>query len=487
MVSDGMGPTSLSLARSFKQYRDKLDYDFHLALDHCLIGSSRTRSSDSLITDSAAGATAFSCGLKSYNGAIGVDSDKVPCGTILEALKLQGYATGLVVTTSITDATPAAFSAHVDYRFQEDLIAQHQVGEYALGRQVDLILGGGRCHFYPQAHGGCRADDRHLIAESQENGWQYVANRNDFDSLQGGKNVSLPLLGLLAERDIPYDLDRDPTKFPSLAEQVEVALTALSSATKNSDQGFFLLIEGSRIDHAGHHNDAAAQANEVLAYDEAFKVVQRFIDSTSTETAAISTSDHETGGLAAARQVTQEYPDYLWLPQVLLNTSHSGEYMAAKVFEHKRKHGDQKLKHFIAHEIFEKCMGITNYSSAELEGALENSNLYGAILYTLNNMVSFRSQTGWSTHGHSAVDVNIYAYTNSDRIQNMLDNRKAYHGLLGNHENIEIGRFMERLANVDLAQVTKLIKSVKHDPGLTNTQEISEKVRGWRPSWHAWD
>lgn len=470
MVSDGMGPASLSLARSFKQYRDDLPYDFSLHLDKCFIGSSRTRSSDSLVTDSAAGATAFSCGLKSYNGAIGVDPDHKPCGTILEALKLSGYMTGLVVTTRITDATPAAFSAHVDYRFQEDMIAEHQVGEYVLGRQVDLILGGGRCHFHPRAQGGCRADDRDLIAESVAKGWLYVGDKAAFNDLQNGTNVKLPLLGLLAENDYPFSIDHDSAVHPTLAEQVKVALTALQAATKDSPHGFFLLIEGSRIDHAGHYNDPAAQVREVLAYDEAFAVVQQFIDDSDTPTVAISTSDHETGGLATARQVTPGYPDYLWLPQVLLNSTHSGEYLALQIVNHRREHGAEKLAPFIEHEIFVKSMGLGQYSLAELEQVCEYSHLFAQTLVLLNDMISVRSQTGWSTHGHSAVDVNIYGYTNSHEIQNYLYDRRPYHGLFGNHENIEIGRFMERLANVDLDKVTDMIKNVPHAP--SNAQDM---------------
>lgn len=333
MVTDGMGPASLSLARSFKQFRDELSMEDVLQLDQHLVGSSRTRSNSSLITDSAAGATAFSCGLKSYNGAIGVSSDSEPCGTILEALKLQGYMTGLVVTTRITDATPAAFSSHVDQRFQEDQIAEQQLGDYPLGRMVDLIIGGGRCHFLPRSHeGGCRSDDRNLIEEVQhKKEWNYVGNREQFDQLKHGHNVQFPLLGLLAENDIPYEIDRDPKVYPSLAEQVKVALTSLSKATKDSDRGFFLLIEGSRIDHAGHHNDPAAQVREVLAYDDAFKEVLKFIDETDTDTVAISTSDHETGGLVTSRQNTPSYPDYIWYPEVLLNSTHSGEYLSVRL------------------------------------------------------------------------------------------------------------------------------------------------------------
>lgn len=463
MVTDGMGPASLSLTRSFRQYRDKLPIDDTLLLDKYLIGSSRTRSSSSLVTDSAAGATAFSCGLKSYNGAIGVDPSKNPCGTILEALKLEGYLTGLVVTTLITDATPAAFSTHVDYRFQEDLIAEQQLGEYPLGRTLDLMIGGGRCHFLPTSEeDGCRTDSRNLIEEVQKNGsWNYVGNRKEFDQLDGGNNVSLPLLALLAPRDIPFDIDRDSKEHPSLAEQVKTALTALSKATENSDKGFFLMIEGSLIDHAGHMNDPAAQVREVLAYDEAFAEVIKFIDNSDTETIAISTSDHETGGLVTARQVSPTYPDYLWYPGVLLNCTHSGEYLANKITNFKDAHS---FESFLIKEVLEGDMGIYDYTNEEVSLIKQSANNPANLLYVLNNMISLRSQTGWTTHGHSAVDVNIYAHTNSERIRRQLLQSQPYSGLLGNHENIEIGAFMQKITNVDLKKVTELIKNTKHSP-----------------------
>lgn len=468
MVTDGMGPASLSLARSFKQHRDGLAIDDILVLDKHIIGNSRTRSSSSLVTDSAAGATAFSCGIKSYNGAIGVDPQSNPCGTILEAMKLQGYLTGLVVTTRITDATPAAFSSHVDYRWQEDLIAEHQLGEYPLGRTVDLILGGGRCHFLPKSvPGGCRADQRNLVEEAIHKNWSYVGDRQQFDALQGGKNVSLPLLGLLASTDIPYDIDRDSKEYPSLAEQAKTALTALSKASENSDKGFFILIEGSRIDHAGHHNDPAAQVREVLAYDDAFKAVLDFADSTDVETVVISTSDHETGGLVTSRQISPSYPDYLWYPNVLLNSTHSGEYLTKKILLKKKSEGvsAEALASFIEKQIVAGDMGITDYTDKELSEIQEAAAASAEkLLYYLNNMISIRSQTGWTTHGHSAVDVNIYAYSNSKRINDLLYQRNPYTGLLGNHENIEIGTFMESLTGASLHKVTEMLKDTKHHP-----------------------
>ena len=305
MVSDGMGPTSLALTRPTWQQLYEMPYNEDLTLDKHLIGQSRTRSNSSLVTDSAAGATAFSCAQKSYNGAISVLPDGTPCGTVLEAAKLAGYKTGLVVTTRLTDATPAVFASHVHNRSEEDRIAQQLLGDQPLGQMVDLFLGAGRCHFTPQAaEGSCRSDDVDLVEKAKQNGYHYISDRKGFDGLNAGKNVQLPLLGLFADLDIPYEIDRrnENDTYPSLAEMARTAMTALSDATKDSDKGFFLMVEGSKIDHAGHANDPSTQVHEVLSYDAAMASVVRFLEEDDTEGVMISTSDHETGGLADARR-----------------------------------------------------------------------------------------------------------------------------------------------------------------------------------------
>ncbi|CCF45597.1 alkaline phosphatase [Colletotrichum higginsianum] len=304
MVSDGMGPASLSLTRSFRQHVEGLPEGDVLTLDRHFWGSSRTRSSNSLVTDSAAGATAFSCGKKSYNGAISVLPDYEPCGTVLEAAKRAGFMTGLVVTTDITDATPACFASHVITRAMNDDIALQEVGDGPLGRVVDIMLGGGRCHFLPNGtEGSCRLDDTDVVARAQEKfGWTYAGDRKAFDALEGGEKVNFPTFGLFAPGDIPFEIDRRNMSdvYPSLSEMAATALRALEKATENSDQGFFLMIEGSRIDHAGHINDPAAQVREVLEYDKAFKLVSDFVKDSKTESLLVATSDHETGGLATA-------------------------------------------------------------------------------------------------------------------------------------------------------------------------------------------
>lgn len=304
MVSDGMGPASLSLTRTFRQYVNKLPIDDTLTLDRHFWGTSRTRSTNSWVTDSAAGATAFSCGKKSYNGAISMLPGHKPCGTVLEAAKRRGFHTGLVVTTDITDATPACFAAHVDYRLQMDEIALHEIGEGPLGRVVDLMLGGGRCHFLPNStSGSCRADNVDVVRlATEKHGFTYKSSRQEFDELRHGQNATLPLLGLFAPNDIPFEIDRKHMAdvYPSLSEMAEAALTALEAATRDSDEGFFLMIEGSRIDHAGHFNDPAAQVREVLEYDKTFKIVLDFLEKSDTEGILVATSDHETGGLSTA-------------------------------------------------------------------------------------------------------------------------------------------------------------------------------------------
>ncbi|KAJ9616454.1 vacuolar alkaline phosphatase [Cladophialophora chaetospira] len=455
MVSDGMGPTSLSMTRSWRQYASGLPIDDVLILDKHHIGNSRTRSSSSLVTDSAAGATAFSCGFKSYNGAISVLPDHTPCGTVLEAAKKAGYMTGLVVTTRITDATPACFAAHANRREYEDLIAEQMVGEYPLGRVVDLLIGGGRCHFLPNTtEESCRVDSKDIVALAKDKyGFTYVDNRKDFDDLDPN-GVKLPLLALIARTDVPYEIDRVHVAdvYPSQAEMAHFALKALSAATQDSDKGFFLMVEGSRIDHAGHANDPGAQVREVMAHDKAFGEVLDFLDADDTEGVLVSTSDHETGGLAAARQLHEAYPIYRWFPEVLDNATHSTEYLNHEWAEYLSSasspvsRNDQASK---LRELIISGLGITDTTDEEIDAIIDAKPTWPPF-YILSDMISRRSQIGWSTHGHSAVDVNIYASHPSHAP-----------GLVGNHENIEVGKFIAEYLDVDLEPVTKELRSKK--------------------------
>lgn len=447
MVSDGMGPTSLALTRGWRQHVDQLPWDDTLTIDQHLIGQSRTRSSSSLVTDSAAGATAFSCGQKSYNGAISVLPGFEPCGSVMEAAKRMGYTTGLVVTTRLTDATPAVFASHVRRREMEDEIALQLVGETnPLGRVVDLMFGGGRCHFLPSStEHSCRADDTDVVKLAEKEGWNYIDSREQFDNL--GSSVELPMMGLFAGGDIPYEIDRryEEETYPSLKEMAKTALHALSAATHDSEQGFFIMIEGSRIDHAGHANDPAAQVHEVLAYDHTLAAVLDFIDDSDVPTLMVSTSDHETGGLATSRQLHETYPEYLWYPGVLANASHSSAWAAGQYHSHLDTLGAADPSDLAAQSKSEtkaylttlarSGLGIHDSSASELDALLANPD---TAAYIFADMISRRAQLGWSTHGHSGADVNIFA-----------SDAAWAEDLAGNHENTEVGDFLAKYLGVE--------------------------------------
>ncbi|KAJ2899134.1 putative repressible alkaline phosphatase precursor protein [Zalerion maritima] len=483
MVSDGMGPASLSLTRSFRQYTEDLPIDDILQLDAYFHGTSRTRSSNSLVTDSAAGATAFSCGKKSYNGAIAVEPDYEPCGTVLEAAKRAGYKTGLVVTTDITDATPACFASHVFFRWMEDDIAGQEAGlSHPLGeRVVDLMLGGGRCHFLPNGtSGSCRGDSEDISGRAvDELGWTFLDNREGFDGLGMGENVELPLMGFFADYDIPFEIDRRNMNniYPSLSEMAVTALRALEKATEDSDQGFFLMIEGSRIDHAGHINDPAAQVHEVLEYDKAFKAVIDFLDESDIEGVVVSTSDHETGGLSTALQKPGEGPVYNWHPSVLAAANHSAEHLSRMLRHHIAELGEKiqdpeevlKLMEWVNTNLVIPGLGITNARTNELEALVDTPE---AATEFFAGMISERARIGWATHGHSAVDVNIYS-----------SGGPTVEDLHRNVENTDIGDFLAAYLNVDVDAITKELRENWDKGGMETMSSFSDMMQEVPDHW----
>jgi alkaline phosphatase len=400
LISDGFGPASETLARHYYTAIHNLSYHHTLPLDLILKGTSRTRSHSSLITDSAAGATAFSCKLKTYNGAIAVDHTKSPCATVLEAAKIRGYSTGLVATSRITHATPASFAAHVIDRNMENLIAQHQLGEYPLGRSVDLMFGGGYCHFLPNTTANsCRQDKLDLLDSARKNGWTFEYGKEYFDTLIPHA-AKLPIINLFAHDHMSYELDRDDTTQPSLSQMAEKAIQILS---KKSSKGFFLMIEGSRIDMAAHANDPAAHVHDIMEYQNVINTVKNFVDSRD-DTVMISVADHETGGISVGYQVNEAYPEYIWFPEVLSKVKNSTEVISRYIIENKLSL-DQD---FIRDIVLKDWLGIEDPADSEVFSYLNKTQQ--EYEYSLGKVVSHRAQIGFSTHGHSGVDVNLVSF-----------------------------------------------------------------------------
>ncbi|KAK7208492.1 alkaline phosphatase [Myxozyma melibiosi] len=441
-LPDGYGPASEVLARDFANYKNN-DTE-KLPVDNMAIGYVRTFATDTLVTDSAAAATAYACGQKTYNGAIGVDDDYLPLGNIVEAAKLDGFMTGLVVTSRITHASPAGFSTHTYYRDLEADIADQLVGlAHPLGRVVDVMMGGGRCFFLPQSdEDSCREDDVDLwsLAQTDYN-WTMAVEREKFDQLQNGlvEDPPLPFAFIPNLDHMMYEVDRESTLEPALHEMAIATLNMLDKQTQNSSKGFFLFVEASRIDHAGHAHDPVGHLHDILEYNRAMDAIAQWIDDGHSDTALLSGADHECGGL------TLGVPDYAWYPEVLDTASGTAEYYVNifDAFNETLSNSTTADKYtFLLDHVFTPY-GITNVTTDELAAFFTADD---AAIY-LGELLSARAGINWSTTGHTAVDITLFGHgLNTD-------------SLVGSWENGEVGNFMAGQLGLSLANVTKLLRA----------------------------
>jgi alkaline phosphatase len=240
---------------------------------------------DAYVTDSAAAASALSIGAKVANGSVSVTPDGKPGRTAMQAAKAAGKRIGLVTTATIYDATPAAFSINAKSRRD----SQALVDQY-LALEPDVLLGGGADYFLPAGSpGGKRKDGKDIVAAFRAKGHQVARNSAELKAATGVK-----LLGLFADEDMDFELDRDPAREPSTAEMAAAALKALSQGSPN---GFVLLVENENTDTASHYNDAASLMHALWALDDAVKVALEF-QRRNPGTLVIVTGDHETGGFS---------------------------------------------------------------------------------------------------------------------------------------------------------------------------------------------
>ena len=294
-IGDGMGPGILTIGLIF--YRMELGSDLNMVTlaNSGVTGYANTYSADKLVTDSAASGTAIACGSKTDNGKVGVLPDETPVENIFDIALRQGKSVGVVSTTSVTHATPACFTAHHKYRSYEWDIAQ-QVAE----SDAAVILGGGSKYFLPPERGGGRRDgDLTVVAE--ERGFEVVYDRDAMLASDADR-----LLGLFAPENTPMERERDADSVPSLAEMTAKAIEILS----RNENGFILVVEGGRIDHAAHDNDIDDTLLDLLAFDEAVGYAMGYY-AENPEVALIVTADHDTGGpaITAGEGAYEGYPD----------------------------------------------------------------------------------------------------------------------------------------------------------------------------------
>lgn len=238
-----------------------------------LAGSATTKSASSSVTDSAAAGTALSTGYKSVNGYVGIDKNRAPKANLVEAAESVGKATGIISTYHWSHATPATFTAHAIDRGDDYNIYQQIENK---GLEVVLGVGYGMVSQYGAT-----------IQNAKNNGYTVIETKEDFLNVKPGDKI----WGNVADKTYPYDVELEEGQ-PTLAEMTAGAIKALSG----DPDGFFLMVEGGKVDTGGHRDDARISTSEYLAFDAAFKVALDFAKG-RTDTVVICTPDHDTGGI----------------------------------------------------------------------------------------------------------------------------------------------------------------------------------------------
>jgi alkaline phosphatase len=404
LIGDGMGVGQVQLTRNAT-----VGPSGRLSMEQVpVVGLMLTHAADFPVTDSAAAGSAMATGHKTNNGMIAVKPDGTPVKTLAEAAMAVGKSAGLVSTNTLYDATPAAFAAHFATRAGSEEIAT-QIFE----AQLHVLLGGGRDRFLPPAvPGGRRTDGRNLVDEALELGYTYVTTRDELASATGSR-----LLGLFNNSHINYVLDRPHVNSnePTLAEMTAKALEFLAT----NDRGFFLMVEGARIDHAAHAADLPGVVAEMVEFDAAVAVALEFARRHG-DTLVIITGDHETFGFSVTGTL-----DY----DLVRRVNASPPYIVGKI----AKAEGGKFDVESLQSAFATYTGITDLTEEEVAYLQEVAHLPAHLAGgRVGDIIARRAGGGviygpirdsCPTQGHTANPVPIYAFgPGAERFGGLLDN-----------------------------------------------------------------
>ncbi len=381
LIGDGMG-VSYTSAYRYLMNSSSSEFVNKTELDKYLVGQQMTYPEDpeQNITDSASAATAMSAGIKTYNSAIAVDNDGTEVQTVLEVAKTRGKATGLVATSEITHATPAAFGSHDESRKNMNAIADDYYNELINGEhKIDVLLGGGQDNFIRK--------DRNLTEEFKKDGYSYVSTKEELS-----KDKSQQVLGLFAKRGLPKMIDRT-SDIPSLEDMTNSAINRLNKNKK----GFFLMVEGSQVDWAGHDNDIVSAMSEMQDFEKAFKAAIDFAKK-DKHTLVIATADHSTGGYSIGADGI-----YNWFGEPIKAAKRTPDFMAQEIIN--GKNVEETLKLYIDQSILK----LTADEIKSVIDSAENKDLR-QVDDAIEEIFNTRTNTGWTTGGHTGEDVPVYAF-----------------------------------------------------------------------------
>lgn len=398
LIADGMSDGILTAAKYYNDIQDGTLGNDKLAMDSIRSGFVKTAWANGPITDSAPAGTALSTGYKTNPGVVGLNGEGTPQATILEAAELNGLSTGIIATSEITHATPAAFSAHVESRQDYNSVMKQQ-----LYKDMEVVLGGGRL-FFESTGGGKRNDGKDLTEDIKALGYDYVTSKSEMNESSSDK-----LWGLFAEKDLAYDFDRvaeENNEEPSLAEMTEKAIEVL----EKDEDGFFLMIEGSKIDWAAHANDPSGAIGDILAFDEAVQVALDYAKE-NQDTLVVVTTDHANSGFSIGNESTTSGYDDLTFEESIMQMK-DFKLSAEKFTSLTEGKSNEEIKGLI-----KEYYGYTDITNEELEYAKNGQ---------INEVMKIRAKLGYTTGGHTGGDVylGVYAPAGVEKLRGTVDNTK---------------------------------------------------------------
>ena len=448
-IGDGMGPAQIHVTEAYlaslkEGYNDSIPgMEKFVKLSFTqfpVMGMITTYADDRLITDSAAAGTALSCGMKTACGVVGMSTDKKkPYTNIAELAKAKGMKIGIVTSQPIDDATPSVFYAHEVSRDN-----YYAIGVQLANSNFDYFAGGSlRQPTRRMRRGSGNTENKNTYDVAKENGYKVVTSREELNNCRPGEKIIAYDRDEDSDHSLPYEIDR-PDNCLSLAELTEKGIELL-----DNDKGFFMMIEGGKIDHACHADDAVTSIVDTIALDKAVLEALDFYKKHPDETLIIITADHETGGMTLGYSLTEYSSSY----EILKNQKMSYEGFDNKIWP-KYRSGQwsgvednipENLKTDINDSFGLVYDRLSAYQKKLLEDAYDKAmasakrmpiNIHefpdqDKLLYSDKNPVSVtltcildnKAGIGWTTFAHTAVPVEVHAIgADSDLFSGFYDN-----------------------------------------------------------------
>ncbi|MBD2809858.1 alkaline phosphatase [Xenorhabdus sp. Vera] len=386
MIGDGMGVSYLSAFRYYNDDPNTVEVE-DTVFDDIWVGMVSTYPRKLYhITDSAAGGTALATGEKTLNGFVGMNSDQQPLESILSLASNKGFKTGMIVTSSVTGATPASFLTSNISRKNKHQIAKNYITDISMEKnKFDLLLGGGKKYFYQNGN--------ELIDNAIQKKIYYV---DKFEKLKN--STKLPVLGLFADEGLPFYIDH---RTPDLPMMTEYALEKLKNPS-----GFVLVIESSQIDWCGHANDIVCAMNEMKEFSDTVKLVKKFVDN-NKDTLLVITADHSTGGLSIGAKRRN-----IWNPSLIKKMKTSVSNLTELLINNNN-----------IEKIWNEKVGFPLDENIKKEIGEKKINGRYILEEYLIELINSLTNTGWTTKNHTGEDVPLLAYgSGSLHFSKCLDN-----------------------------------------------------------------